>query len=455
MDFQTVIEKQINWKKYVYIELANNIDKNVLNQFTPDVENAFIFKSKYDKISYNNLKEQFFDTIYCNQELTLLSYKQYPVETVLAAYYHYIAQNINKSQLFNFVESIIKHVDNKLFLKQFLFLNDYDLHSLLLEKIEKDTSTKLKKILNHFFIKNVTPILFKSYLDNKMLDQCQLIVDKYPSILNSKIVKKIIKNITQDDISKDDLYLFSILSDSKLFLAPKYSFFINQYLNKKLDLTSTQILLGINKYSFEYELNSFEFLKNNLYKILKNILLKKINLNITLNLDEIHLLQTIYVLTHSNLTSKEENTIFNYLKHSNLFVESIQLNHKFNTLFILKAIESEQFNLENIFNNQKIIQNIFSLSLFENLSQKQYDILKKNYGIHSIQELLQFHIEHYVEEFVPSFFNSNINAIIKEYYFKIATYLFSIDIQLFELIKNGENKVFFEEVYLKNQINYF
>lgn len=453
MNFQTIIEREIYWSKHLYINLADNINTNILNQLNqlkPDVENAFIFKSQYDKISYNNLKEQFFDNIYCNQEFTLLSYKQHPIETILAAYYHYISKNINQTQLFNFVESIINHVDAKLFLKQFLFLNDYDLHSFLLDKIEKDKSTKLKKFLNYFFINNLTPILFKSYLDNKMLDQCQLIIDKYPSILNSKIVKKIIKNITQDDISQDDLYLCSILSDSKLFLKPKYSLFIHEYLNKRLDLIGIKTLLSSHKYSSTYEFNLFKLLKNNLYKILKNILLKKIKSNINLNLYEINLLQIIYVLVQANLSLEDEKLIFNYLKQSNLFLEFEQLNQKFHTLFVFKAIESEQFNLEKIFNNPEIIKNILRFLNLEDFSKKQYDILKNYYGIHTIQKLIEKDIENYIEKFVPQIIKYNIKESIRLYYLKLANTILRLDIQLFELIKNEENKVIFEKVYFKN-----
>lgn len=425
MNFQAIVSDQIKTKEQELNRYFHSCWKDLAKHFK-DVENknlisaiesTFLFEVKYNKNTYENLKEKL--TFSFLEENNVISYyKKNPKETLLAIYFHYNKNNINQSQLFQFFSSIIKHVSPKSVLKDSIFIADYDLHSFLLSKIESENFSKLNNYFNQLFIKKITPILFSSYFKRKMFESCELIIKKYPLILNSKHIKESTKLITPKDSVFNKYRGLSILSYSQLNKDFDFTSIISEHLNFYFD---HPFLLKERR-----PLNSYlnldichKYLKNDLYTIYNNIFIYKIKNNILLNKEDINLLIKIYCVIHTTLSESEKEFILNYLQKSNLVINILNKPKYVNSIFLFLVMDSEYFDITIFLKKYNslalfiIHNNYYYLIQSQYLNLKQYNDLDRN--------LKNFKL------LKPSIYDSNSTKKINEFYQQ----LYNLDIETF------------------------
>lgn len=436
MNFQNIITAQITTQEKILNDYFHACWRGISKHFkdvedrnlTSAIESTFLFDGKYNKNTYENLKEKLLLSLL--EEHKLVSYyKKNPKETLLAIYFNYNKNNINQIQLFHFFTSIIKYVNPKSVLKDCAFIADYDLHSFLLSKIESENLSKLNNYFNQVFIKKITPILFYSYFKHKMFESCELIIKKYPLILNSKHIKESTKLITQKD-SVFNLYRgLSILSYSQLNKVFDFTFIISEHLNFYFD---HPFLLKERR-----PLNSYlnldichKYLKNDLYTIYNNIFIYKIKNNILLNKEDINLLIKIYCVIHTTLSESEKEFILNYLQKSNLAINILNKPKYVNSIFLFLVMDSEYFDITIFLKKYNslalfiIHNNYYYLTQSQYLNLKQYNDLDRNlknfkllkpsiYDINSTEKINEFYQQLYnldietFEEFQSKFSDSN------------------------------------------------
>lgn len=467
-------EKPSEYNEYLRTILENKHNNNLFHY----IENTFLFKNQvYDKSFFISLKDQFIDNIIDNKESILSLYQSKPIELILASYFHYIQQNINQDVLLNIIKVIIENNNPVEFLTKFSFVSDYDMHYFVISFIEfknqemnlhKNTPTTFFKNIYTYFLnfnKNTIPKslftdLFYVYLNNKMYESTKLFADKFSNNFVDIRIKDSLDLITKDNINNDYYEKFIQLSFFDFNYSNHLSFisenltedFFN--LNKK---NNSFLFFTQKEKNFTFKFSTDIQLKNNLHIIYKNIILKKINSNKTLDSQEIKLLMQIYCISN-NLFSKEEQIfILNYLNSCSSFQDIIKQKNNLNIVFLFFSFYNNCNYFEYILeNNYEIINEIINVN-YELLNQKVYKILNKYSDLKSFTLIFKNILEYFTFKYINnpyieySIAELRLNQILEENAQKII----NIDIDLFQSLIDDKNKIIFEEIYTQKMISNF
>lgn len=476
IDFFLSEKERLEYKEYFNSTLNKKHNDNLFHY----IENTFLFKNQlYDKSFFISLKDQFIDNIIDNKETILSLYQSKPIELVLVSYFHYTQQNINQEQLFNFIKVIIENNNPVEFLTKFSFVSDYDMHYFVISFIElknqemslhKNTPTTFFKYIYTYFHFNKNKIpnslftdLFYVYLNNKMYESSKLLSDKFSHNFTEIRIKDSLDLITKDNINDDYFERFAQLS----LFDFKYSFsnhldFISENLtndfftlNKKNN--SFLFFKQKDKY-FTFQFSKNIQLKNSLYTIYKNIILKKINYNKKLNSQEIKLLMQIYCISNSLFSNEEQFFILNYLKKCSLFQDIIKQQNYLNIVFLFFSFYNNFNYFEYILeNNYQIIKEIINVN-YELLNQQVYNILIKYSNLESFTPIFKNILQYFISSNYFINFNNDKSTrelMINNVFEENAQKIIDIDINLFESLIDDKNKIIFEEVYIKKTIANF
>lgn len=457
-----------------YEDHKNFLKERILNIHTDNadnyIENTILFKDRtYDKDSFLSLKDQFIDHIIDNEESTLQHYQNQPIEIVLASYFHYIKNNINQKQLFQFIETIIKNNNQIEFLNKFAFIPDYDMHSFVISFIEKkqhenNNHNFFKKIYNYFFYskknnisKSLFTDLFYEYLNNQMYESATLFADKFSNKFLHLRIHDTLDLIKAHNIYQN-FYKFSILSSFNInYSFDKHIVFISEYLESKFFKNTTNFYFNNEDFNFKNSCDSVS--QNNLYKIYNNIIYKKMLSNRDLDKNEIILLMQIYCLSNNLFSAKEHFFILNYLKNDKLFIDIINKKDNLNIVFIFFSLYNDFDYLEPIIQKDITIIESMIFANYNLLNKNVYNVLIKYSNLDTLSIIFKkilnnrlkndfFNLDRHIHESIR---DSIQNSILTQEAEKI----FSINISLFESLIDEDNKAIFEKVYIKNNIENF
>lgn len=428
------------------------------------IEKTFLFNNKqYDQEKFHELREIFLENILNNSELSISLYENNPVELVLCAYFYYINKSINENQLYSFIKNLLNDVDVNVFLYRLSFISDYKLYELIIsfsEEKEKEKEQEQKKLHKNKFImfmkKNLfleknkhkdkhklgkysVVELFINFLNLGMIESCEKMIEKHPFLLSLNKITNTIKNLRN-----------GVKNDSELNTHAILSYFYND-LNYCTYLSKLLSIYFYNNWYLcpDYEFNKKEFsnnLKNNLFKIYKNLICNKI-MNNSMDKEYFVLFKHIYCIANDLFDNKENKIISDYFKRlENIeFINLLKEDNNLNAVFLFLLIKKDNsIQLKNVLNNNsELIKKIISIN-FSSIEKNEYEELKLYTDIKTIYN---------------AFYNLNKIKENRKNQIRLNKYclekIFNLDIEIFDLLKEGSKDSIFEEIYINNQISNF
>ncbi len=268
-------------------------------------------------------------------------------------------------------------------------------------------------------------------------------------------IKNTLDLMKNENICNEDLSIFSILSDFKNYYFSDHLNLIYESLKTDYfsDCINFKDWFNLEKH-FKFNKPDKDLLKNNLYLIYKNILFKKMISNKNLNIIELNLLMQIYCISNSLFSFEEQNIILCYLKNSLLFNDIILENSNLFIVFLFFSFYNNFNYFEYIIkDNQDIINSIITIN-YEYLNKDAYNILIKYSNLDVISNLFKsFLNKKFKVEFLVS--KEMVKHAKKRHLYYFANQTFDINLDLFNSLIDEENKVIFEEIYMKKTIANF
>lgn len=479
MNFLTTINNQIRKEEEKYENEFDLIFRNVYRRHKTEefinekiaeshkenhvkyIEKTFLFNNKqYDQEKFHELREIFLENILNNSELSISICDNNPIELVLCAYFYYINKSINENQLYSFIKNLLNDVDVNVFLYRLSFISDYKLYELIVSFSEEKEKEQKKLHKNKFIVfmkKNLfleknkhkdkhklgkysVVDLFINFLNLGMIESCEKMIEKHPFLLNLNKIIDTIKNIQHRITNDPELNTYAILS-----------YFYNDvnYCTSLSKILSIHFNNNWYLYNHDYEFNPKEFsnnLKNNLFKIYKNIICNKI-MNNSMDKESFVLFKHIYCIANDLFDKAENKIISDYFKRlENIeFINLLKEDNNLNSVFLFLLLKKDNsIQLKSVLNNNnELIKKIISIN-FSSIEKSEYEKLKLYTDIRTIFIVFSNLIK-------LKKIKKNPIRLNKYYIEKI----FNLDIEIFNLLKEDYKDSIFEEIYINNQISNF